>query len=59
MNKNHLLTLHTKKSKLAQAIAEELKRPLPDSIKIGELKRQKLALTEEINTYTDLTATGT
>ncbi len=35
---------------LERAIAEELRRPAFDSFRLGELKRQKLRLKEEIET---------
>lgn len=44
----HLAELSEKHSNLERRIAEEMTRPLSDSLKIAELKRQKLKLKDEI-----------
>lgn len=44
----HLKALKDKHSDLDIKLAEEEARPLPDSIKIQELKKQKLAVKQEI-----------
>ena len=41
--------LGKKRMSLERAIEEEVKRPAVDTIRVGELKRQKLRLKEEIS----------
>jgi hypothetical protein len=41
-------TLQEKKEDLERILEEEEKRPLPDNIVIHDLKRQKLAIKDEI-----------
>jgi hypothetical protein len=41
--------LGTRHSNLDRAITEETRRPSSDSLRLHELKRQKLKLKEEIN----------
>jgi hypothetical protein len=42
--------LGKKRISLERAIEDEIKRPAADTIRVGELKRQKLRLKEEITT---------
>lgn len=44
----HLEHLKAKHAKLENQIDEENQRPMPDSIRITELKREKLRVKEEI-----------
>lgn len=44
----HLLALKEKHAELDVKLAEEEARPLPDSIKIKEYKKQKLIIKQEI-----------
>ncbi len=45
----HLEHLNQKHDALEQAISCETQRPIPDTIRLGELKRQKLRIKDEIN----------
>lgn len=47
----HLGRLQEKHAGLEKAIEEENHRPVPDSVRLTELKRQKLKLKEEIDTF--------
>lgn len=47
----HLTSLESKKAILEKAITDESQRPVPDSIRITRLKREKLRLKEEIERY--------
>ena len=44
----HVASLEQKHAHLEQAIFEEVHRPVPDSVKVTELKREKLRIKEEI-----------
>lgn len=46
----HLKALKDKHAELDIKLAEEEARPLPDSLKIQEYKKQKLAVKQEIET---------
>ena len=49
MNINaHVESLNAKHAEIEKIIAAEEHRPSPDSLKIGELKRKKLRLKEEL-----------
>ena len=48
MQTTHQTALETKHATLDKRIAEEAHRPLPDAIRLAELKKQKLKLKEEI-----------
>ena len=48
MQNAHLSALEAKHAGLDQKIARELHRPAPDQSFIGELKRRKLRLKEEL-----------
>ena len=45
----HLASLATKHAHLERAIDEENHRPMPDSLRVTELKREKLRIKEEIS----------
>jgi len=47
----HLTKLQEKHAGLERAIEKENLRPVPNSVRITELKRQKLRLKEEINSF--------
>lgn len=44
----HLETLHTKHAELDQQLKSELRSPLPDTLQIAHLKKQKLQLKDAI-----------
>ena len=44
----HINSLNSRKSKIDSEIEYEMKRPMPDFIKLSELKRKKMGVTEEI-----------
>ena len=44
----HLTSLYTKKAELEDEISYEQKRPLPNFLKISELKKQKLIVKQMI-----------
>tara|TARA_R110002124_G_scaffold284204_1_gene461083 strand:- start:493 stop:837 length:345 start_codon:yes stop_codon:yes gene_type:complete len=48
MDKNHMSALRTKHEALDRKINEEETRPLPDTIRIHSLKKEKLRLKEEL-----------
>jgi hypothetical protein len=48
MQTSHLTALETKHATLDRRIATESQRPLPDQALLGELKRKKLRVKEEI-----------
>jgi len=48
---SHITSLEHKHQQLKEAIAQEMAHPLPDFMRITELKKQKLALKEEIAKY--------
>lgn len=49
----HLETLHTKHTTLEQKIQAELRSPLPDNIRVSQLKKQKLQIKDTINQFSD------
>jgi hypothetical protein len=49
MNPAHLQTLETKHAGLDRRIADEIHRPLPDTVLIAALKKQKLKLKEALS----------
>ena len=49
MHNGHLSALENKHAKLESQIAYEANRPSPDAVRIHALKKQKLALKDEIN----------
>lgn len=48
MTSTHLASLSAKHAQLDQRIASETQRPMPDSMLIARLKREKLRLKEEM-----------
>lgn len=50
----HLLKLQEKHANLERSINEESLRPSPNSVRISELKRQKLKLKEKIDHFAHL-----
>lgn len=50
---DRIQSLQEKHSELDAALKEEEARPMPDSITIGTLKRQKLAIKDELAQLTD------
>ena len=48
MQTAHLSALEAKHATLDQRIADETHRPMPDAIKLAELKKRKLRLKEEM-----------
>lgn len=52
MDKAHIASLESKHGGLEARIAAEHQRPLPDELKIAELKKQKLKLKETLESQT-------
>jgi hypothetical protein len=50
MDQNHLSALRGKHEALDRQISEEEARPVPDTIRLHDLKKQKLRLKEELLT---------
>lgn len=48
---SHLSSLYTKKDQLDEEIKMEMQRPLPNFIKLTELKRKKMAVKTEITAF--------
>ncbi|MDQ2893729.1 MAG: YdcH family protein [Pseudomonadota bacterium] len=48
MQTTHQVALETKHATLDKRIADESHRPLPDAVRLAELKKQKLKIKEEI-----------
>jgi hypothetical protein len=51
MNQAHLHTLETRHAGLDRRITDEIHRPLPDSVLIAELKKQKLKIKEALRSH--------
>jgi hypothetical protein len=49
MSKSHFSALLTKHSRLEAQIASESQRPLPDTKRVAELKKQKLRLKDVLS----------
>lgn len=49
MENSHISTLRARHQALKTKIRHELGRPLPDTFRISELKKQKLQLKEALN----------
>ncbi len=47
----HLETLQSKHSNLEEKIQAELRSPLPDTIRVSRLKRQKLQIKDTLSQY--------
>jgi len=48
MDNSHISALQAKHDALKAKIRFEMSRPLPDSVRVAELKKQKLRLKEEL-----------
>ena len=48
MQTTHQVALETKHAAIDRRLAEESHRPLPDMVRVADLKKQKLRLKEEI-----------
>jgi hypothetical protein len=48
MQTTHQMALETKHATLDKRIADESHRPLPDAMRLADLKKQKLKLKEEL-----------
>jgi hypothetical protein len=48
MESSHVSALQMKHEGLDQRLKDEMNRPVPDAVKIQELKKQKLKLKQEI-----------
>ncbi|TPG14329.1 YdcH family protein [Sphingomonas oligophenolica] len=48
MQTTHQMALETKHATLDKRIADETHRPLPDAIRLADLKKHKLKIKEEI-----------
>jgi hypothetical protein len=44
----HLGDLHSRHAMLEAELADELKRPAPDAVKVAKIKREKLRIKETI-----------
>jgi hypothetical protein len=49
MQTGHLSALEAKHAMIDQRIVDEAHRPLPDTFKLADLKKQKLKLKEEMS----------
>jgi len=49
---DRLTALKTKHAQLEEALADEFRRPLPDSYAINDLKRRKLRIKDELEKMT-------
>ena len=47
----HLETLQSKHNHLEEKIQAELRSPLPDTLRISQLKREKLQIKDTLNQY--------
>ena len=47
----HLETLQSKHTHLEEKIQAELRSPLPDTLRISQLKREKLQIKDTLNQY--------
>lgn len=52
MDSTHISALHAKHAGLEERLRSESSRPLPDSMLIATIKKQKLAIKEEIRNLT-------
>lgn len=50
----HLEKLNSKHASLEQEIQEEMRSPMPDQLRISQLKKQKLHLKDEMTQKADL-----
>jgi len=49
MENSHISALHAKHDALKAKIRHELSRPMPDAVRLMEMKKQKLRLKEALN----------
>lgn len=47
----HLETLYTKHTSLEQKIQAELRSPMPDNIRVSQLKKEKLQIKDTISQF--------
>jgi len=47
----HLETLHTKHTSLEQKIQAELRSPMPDNLRVSQLKKEKLQIKDTITQF--------
>ena len=47
----HLETLHTKHTSLEQKIQAELRSPMPDNLRVSQLKKEKLQIKDTISQF--------
>jgi len=47
----HVETLNAKHAEIEKIIAREEHRPIPDTLRLGELKKRKLRLKEEMQRF--------
>lgn len=52
MDSTHISALHAKHAGLEERLRSESSRPLPDSMLIATIKKQKLAIKEELRNLT-------
>ena len=50
----HLETLQSKHTQLEEKIQAELRSPLPDTIRVSRLKREKLQIKDTLSHYEDV-----
>lgn len=48
MENSHISALHAKHDAIKAKIRHELSRPLPDALRLADLKKRKLRLKEEL-----------
>jgi hypothetical protein len=51
MEHSHLVSLESKHAGIEQKIIAEMRRPLPDSVALASLKKQKLRTKEAITNF--------
>jgi len=49
----HLETLHTKHTSLEEKIQAELRSPMPDNLRVSQLKKEKLQIKDTISQFAD------
>lgn len=54
----HISSLNTRKNNIDAEIEYEMKRPMPDFIRLSELKRKKMAIKEEVKVISREVAYG-
>jgi hypothetical protein len=51
MDTSHAMALEAKHAGLDQRIADEYRRPFPDSVLLKQLKKEKLRIKEELTSH--------